>query len=60
MKKKVVIYVEGGVVQEIMSDDKDIEVEVFDVDNKQADGMSNSEIDDEWDITSKGMTSLDF
>ena len=34
---KVLIYVEGGCVQEVRSDDKKIEVTLFDVDNLKAD-----------------------
>ena len=44
---KVIVYVEGGVVQTARSNDPDIELEVFDYDNKK-DGQNRAEIENEW------------
>ena len=44
----IVVYVLGGMVQEIRSSRKGVSVEVFDVDNKKAEGKSGDEIDKEW------------
>lgn len=35
-KKRVAIYVSGGNVQEILTNDKDIEIEVVDADNQMS------------------------
>lgn len=45
---KIVVYVEGGVVQEVRASHKEVEVEVFDVDNlKETD--TRAQIDEAWD-----------
>ena len=36
MKTRVIIYVDGGIVQEMKADTDDIEVDVLDLDNKEA------------------------
>jgi hypothetical protein len=45
---KVAIYVNGGVIQAIIANTKDVEVEIFDVDNLKEE-FSGEEIDKMWD-----------
>jgi hypothetical protein len=54
--KKVVIYVEGGNVQSVMTDSPaEIEVELFDVDNLKEEGKHGYQIDKKWKKITKGM-----
>jgi hypothetical protein len=41
---KIIIYVEGGNIQEILSSDKDIEIEIIDYDNEPATYKEKEEI----------------
>ena len=55
---KVLAYVEGGLVQGARATDKEIALEVFDVDNLKADGLSRDEIEKEWKRISNGMKAI--
>lgn len=46
---KIAIYVSGGVVQGVVSNHPNISVETFDVDDKQADGKSEEDINNDWE-----------
>lgn len=48
MKIKIAVWVEGGVVQSIISSSPDIEVRLIDIDNKD-----RTEPDKEWDDLNK-------
>ena len=48
-KTNIIIYVSGGVVQGIRSNDPDIGVEVFDADDLLAEGLTGDAIDKRWD-----------
>lgn len=43
MKTNIVIFVQGGVVQEVRSTSKDIEVDLVDFDNLEAEGKGRDE-----------------
>lgn len=49
----VMVYVSGGNVQGIRSNIKKIAVEVFDVDNKKAEGKNEDQIELEWQELTK-------
>lgn len=53
--KKVVIYVCGGVVQQVCSNFVPLDINVFDVDNKKADGMTDAQISKEWETVTNDM-----
>lgn len=54
-KNRIIVYVEGGVVQAVMVDnDKDIDVQIFDVDNRIEDN-NRDEIEKDWQKLTKGM-----
>ena len=40
---KVIVYVEGGVVVGARADNKNVEVDVFDFDNEEAEGLTSKE-----------------
>ena len=40
---KVVVFVEGGVCTAVWSTERDIQVELIDVDNQKADGMTEEQ-----------------
>lgn len=46
---KILISVDGGLIQTIRSTDPNIDVEIFDCDNMGADGLTNSDIETKWD-----------
>jgi hypothetical protein len=54
---KVYIYVQGGVVQTVRAEEKDIEVVVFDVDNEKEEKSSN-QIDKEWNAIVKKTSAI--
>lgn len=55
-QNNVVAYVTGGTLTGANADDPDtIGFEVFDVDNKKAEGLSSDEIEKEWEEVSKDM-----
>ena len=51
-KTKVVINVHGGVVQSVRSDDKNIEVVIFDTDNMD-EYLNRQEIANQWETCKK-------
>jgi hypothetical protein len=54
-KNRVIIYVEGGVVQSVNVDNiKNLEVMLFDVDNLKAEGKTDKEICKTWSKLSDG------
>lgn len=54
-KNRVVIHVEGGVVQEVYSNDPDIDIELIDFDNMEAEGHSSKFRDVEFKRAIKGL-----
>lgn len=56
MKKKLIIYVEGGNVQGVRTslDLANVDVSVFDVDNMVAEGMSKDRVYKKWDKVCEG------
>jgi len=58
MKNKILIYVGGGNIQEVRASDVDIDVEIIDADNLQAEGLTNDQIEEMWDIRKKGLTTV--
>ena len=51
---KVIVYVEGGVVQSVVANTKDIDVEIFDADNLlEMEGYTRKRVEEEWEIASK-------
>jgi len=47
-RTNAIVYVEGGDVQGARADSGDISIEVFNVDDKKAEGKSMDEINEEW------------
>jgi hypothetical protein len=48
MKTSVVIFVSGGIVQEVRSNIKDIEVDLVDYDNLEQEGKEKGEMIEIW------------
>lgn len=57
-KTKVIVCIEGGVLQGAVATTKNIDFEVFDVDNLEAEGMSNNEIRTIWKNKVKEMKAI--
>ena len=55
---KILVYVEGGVVQSVLSDNPNIKVEVFDVDNLKTEDISKKDIQKEWGKKAEGMVDI--
>ncbi len=58
MKNKILIYVGGGIIQEVRASDVNIDVEIIDADNLEAEGLTNDQIEEMWDIRKKGLTTV--
>lgn len=43
MKKKIVIVIQGGVLQSVYSEDKDVQVELLDFDNAESENEDGTE-----------------
>lgn len=54
-ENKVAIYVRGGVIQSVISNNANIKVTIFDVDNLKAEGIEDREIDKKWDVLQSNM-----
>ena len=57
---KVFIYVEGGIVQEVRSDDEKTKVTLIDADNLKEDGLDSNDISTEWAIITKDTKEVDI
>jgi hypothetical protein len=58
VKNKILIYVGGGIIQEVRASDVNIDVEIIDADNLEAEGLTNDQIEEMWDIRKKGLTTV--
>jgi len=55
MKNRIIINVEGGVVQQVNVDNKEgVTVVVFDNDNLEAEGLTSDQRDEKWAELIKG------
>jgi hypothetical protein len=56
--KKIVINVQGGIVQSVWSSDPSVKVEVFDQDDLVDEGKTQKQLDELWKETTQGMTGI--
>lgn len=57
-KTKVIVYIEGGILQGAVANTQAVDFEVFDVDNLEAEGMSSNEISTIWKNKVKKMKAI--
>lgn len=55
MKNKVMVFVRGGNVEGIYSNQKDTDVSIFDVDNLKAEGKTSTEIENMFEKEVEGL-----
>ena len=56
-KQKIVVFISGGLVQEVYSDNKELDVVIVDGDTLEERGLSSSKV---LDLKAKGLKEVEF